>query len=68
MVVRERLAPIRHREARVDRARLAERLGRIVELEAVHQQHAADEVRLRRGAARGGKRDAPEPLVRVCGK
>ena len=60
LVVAERFAPVGHREAGIGLLRLAERRDRVVVLEAVKQQHAAHERRLRRGGAGGREGDAAE--------
>src|SRR5262249_43390341 len=51
LVVAHRLAPVRQGESGVEALRLPERGDRIVVLEAVKQQHAADERRLGRSGA-----------------
>jgi hypothetical protein len=65
LIVAERLAPVRQRKAWIDALRLAERRNRIVVLEAVEEQHAADERRLRGGRAGVGKGDASEERRRL---
>ena len=60
MRMRQRFSPIRHRERGIGLPRLRERFRRIVELEAVEQQDALDEVRLRGRVAGRGEVDAPE--------
>src|SRR5881396_30163 len=60
LVVRQRLAPVRHREPGIDALCLAEGFNRVVVLEAVKQEHAAYERRLRLRGTRCGKRDAAE--------
>ncbi len=59
-IVRERLAPVRHREPRIELARTAEGLDRVVVLEVVEQRDAAKKVRLRIGSAGGGEVNSPE--------
>ena len=51
----ERDAPFRHRARRIGRQRRVEALDRALELERVEQRDGTIELRLRRGAARGGK-------------
>ncbi len=63
MVEGHRLAPVSHGEAGLRLLRGAEFLGRVVELEAVEQQSAAQEVALRLRGARRRKVD-PAQLVR----
>ena len=60
MRVGERLAPIGEGESGIEALRLAESLRRVPVLEAVQQQHTADELRLSRRGSRRGKLDRPE--------
>ena len=60
LVVGERFAPVRHREAGIGLLRLPEAVDRVVVLEAVEKQHAADERRLRLRRSGSRKGDAPE--------
>ena len=55
VVVRERLAPVRHREVRVEALRLLEGLAGVLVLEAVEHEEAAQERLLRLGRARVGE-------------
>ena len=63
MVVGHRLAPVGHGEVRIDRLHLDERLARILVLEAVQQQHRADEGLLGLGSTRVGEVDASQLLA-----
>src|SRR3989449_6029414 len=60
MRVGERLAPIGEGKSGIEALRLAESLRRVPVLEAVQQQHTADELRLSHRGSRRGEIDRPE--------
>jgi hypothetical protein len=60
LVVGDRLTPVGHGKGRIGALRLPERLDRIVVLEAVEEQHAAQEGWLGLRGARGRERNAAE--------
>ena len=64
VVVAHRLAPVGHHEVRIRLLRALERLGGLVELEAVKVLHAFEKRRLRAGRAGGRKGDGAELLRR----
>src|SRR6185436_20910086 len=61
-----RFAPVGEGERRIDALRFTERLGGVVVLEGVQEQHAADEGRLRR--RRSGIRKADRAELRRRGR
>ena len=65
VIVRHRLAPVRHGEAGVRLLRRPKLVGRIRVLEAVQEKQALQEVRHRGGRPRCGKVGMPE-LGRLC--